>query len=463
MSQKIFVVAGLGYGDEGKGTITDFLVRQYSIENVIRYNGGSQAAHHVVTPEGKTHCFSQFGSGTFVPGVKTFLSKYVAVNPIGIELEEEVLQKSGVTDALDRLIVDEQCPIITPTNVLINQMLEVARGDNRHGSCGKGVGITLSDYEKFGERTLIARDLKSPAIAEEKFMMFWRMRLDQAEQLCDEQPQNAALRKYLSRMRNLNTDLYLERYAQFAQRVKIRSEARTLEAIAEGAVFEGAQGALLDAVHGFFPYVTRSRTTFVNADKLLTKAGCKENAHRIGVTRAYATRHGAGPFVTENPELSNIIPACHNGTNEWQGGFRLGWFDAVTLRYAIAAVGDVGSLAITNIDRLQVLHDVKICRGYKNLTADRITLEEDFVIDEANIIRDIKVRERDEARHRQLTALLSSMEPMYEDITFDRGFHGVRQYTDLIEESCDRGMSVESRGPTAREKRDRFSVFFRSS
>src|SRR5262249_12518219 len=114
-------------------------------------------------------------------------------------------------------------------------------------------------------------------------------------------------------------------------------------------LFEGAQGVLLDAERGFFPHVTPSRTTVENALGLIAESGAAGSPRRLGVLRAYATRHGPGPFVTHDAELQARLPEVHNVENPWQGPMRVGWFDAVAARYAMAATGGVDAIALTNL------------------------------------------------------------------------------------------------------------------
>jgi adenylosuccinate synthase len=121
---------------------------------------------------------------------------------------------------------------------------------------------------------------------------------------------------------------------------------------------------LLDQEWGFFPHVTRSTTTFANAETLLEDAGFRGEKRRIGLLRAYGTRHGAGPFPTETDTLA--VAPCHNAVNPWQGEFRTGWFDAVTARYALDVVGGVDLLALTNVDRLIGLEGLKAAVAYRN-------------------------------------------------------------------------------------------------
>src|SRR3989344_2017692 len=166
--KKAVLVGGLGFGDEGKGTTTEFLTGFYKAGVVIRYNGGAQAGHNVVLRDGRQHVFSQFGSGTFVPGVKTHLSRFVVVNPVSMFNEEKHLQRVGVTDAFQRTTIDEQATIVTPYHRIANQLAEISRGPNRHGSCGRGIGEAVSDRFKYRDKILLAGDLRDKNIIKDK-------------------------------------------------------------------------------------------------------------------------------------------------------------------------------------------------------------------------------------------------------------------------------------------------------
>src|SRR5258708_6711171 len=131
-----YLVAGLGYGDEGKGATVDFLARNPGARLVVRYNGGAQAGHNVVTSDGRHHTFSQFGSGTFVSGVWTFLSRYMMVNPLNMMLEEEGLRGLGVRGAFKRTLVDARALVTTPFQSVVNKILLKVSG--RNNSCGMG-------------------------------------------------------------------------------------------------------------------------------------------------------------------------------------------------------------------------------------------------------------------------------------------------------------------------------------
>src|ERR1700683_294605 len=139
------IVCGLGFGDEGKGAVTDYLCSQDSADPahaVVRFNGGAQAAHNVVTADGRHHTFAQFGSGSSTPGVRTHLSRFMLVDPLALAAESAHLASVGVGDALGRLSIDRDALLTTPYHRAANRAREKARGQDRHGSCGMGIGET---------------------------------------------------------------------------------------------------------------------------------------------------------------------------------------------------------------------------------------------------------------------------------------------------------------------------------
>lgn len=376
MSNRAIIVVGLGYGDEGKGTIVDWLTREYNADLIVRYNGGPQAAHNVVGTSGRHHTFAQFGSGMFAPGVKTFLSRHMLIDPIAMLWEEEALKNVGVPDAMERTFVDMNAIIISPWHRAANKLRELARGLDRHGSCGMGIGETKADilagkmmlcpYDILEESTLIDKLLHIQSYKREQmqkelpddltnakewdpFMFGYREIVDLAK----------IYKLWVEKLQgHLVASTFLQAYYQKGERT---------------AVFEGAQGVLLDERYGFHPYTTWSNTTTLNAEAMLQEISEKVDVKKVGVVRSYMTRHGPGPFVTEDKELAKkLLPReAHNATGAWQGEFRIGHFDVVALKYAVMAntisssIGKaLDALAITCLDSLPET-EMKLCMSYK--------------------------------------------------------------------------------------------------
>ena len=411
------IVADLGYGDAGKGTVVDWLCSPDGggpVHTVVRFNGGAQAGHNVVTPDGRHHTFAQFGSGTFIPGVRTHLSRFVLVDPLALAAEAEHLASVGVPDALGRLTIDRDALLVTPYHRAANRARELARGKNRHGSCGMGIGETASYALSHPADAPRVSDCAAPRTLGRKLTILLDYLTSQLGQL--DVPAGAGL---------------CDAYRAFAAAVPLVDSGYLRRLLRAGrAVFEGAQGILLDEWRGFHPYTTWSTTTFGNAQTLLAEAG--ESAIRLGVTRCYMTRHGPGPFVTEDPTLEIPEPHNHDGTESgrWQGRFRTGHLDVVALRYAVEVSGGVDAVALTHLDTA-IRQPLRLCRSYH--------------VDGRRLDRITPGPEHDLGWQEQLTKLLLRANPSYEDPGGD--------WPATVAELLNSPVALASYGPDATSKR----------
>lgn len=340
------VVVGLGFGDEGKGSTVDWLCATRDIRAVIRYNGGPQAAHNVVQPDGRHHTFAQFGSGSF-HRVPTHLSEYMLVNPFNIMKEDKHLRSLGVK-MLHEMTIAEGALLVTPYHVAANRTRETIRGRSRHGSTGQGIGETQAFAESDPDYAPRVGDLLRPHRLERKLNYLLEALKNELPLPDDLASPDKLVDQYVHLMGdevfNVVPDNFIDRLLD-----------------AGDCVFEGAQGVLLDRNFGFFPHVTRAVTTTENAMRLL--AGRK--SHTIGVTRTYHTRHGAGPFPTEDYETGILhLPEPHNGTGEYQGSWRVGALDLTLLEYACRAVRDIDTIMVTHMDRLD--QSIMATHGYED-------------------------------------------------------------------------------------------------
>lgn len=353
---RITLIAGLGFGDEGKGTITEYVVGSTGAEMVVRYNGGPQTAHNVVLADGRHHCFSQFGSGT-LRGAKTYLSEHVLVDPIALHSEAKHLKEIMGEDPYPYLIIDENAVLITPYHRVANRLREQARSV-KHGTCAVGLGEAREDSFRFPSfATARMKDLFHLPRLRDKLATVRERKL-------------AEFGKGADSFLDAPVDDYMPAYEALPplQITDVGILAMAAEKDDAHLVFEGAQGVLLDENDGFTPHVTWTCTTFHNATKLLCQTLTTEgDIKKIGVLRTYATRHGAGPFPTEKgvayPERAKLLAKEHNGHGIWQGNFRVGYFDAVSARYALECVGGVDEIALTHLDKTSFLP--KYCDEYK--------------------------------------------------------------------------------------------------
>lgn len=462
-AHKATIVVDLGFGDAGKGTIVDFLSRTGAVSTIVRFNGGAQAGHNVITPEGVHHTFSQFGSGSLVPYIRTHLSRFMLLDPVALINEANYLRSIGCGDMFVRLTVDENALVVTPFQKAANRIREVMRGLGNHGSCGMGIGETMADSIAFPDTSVHARDLRNIGTLTQKMRAIQEIK---REEFRDALP-------FLEHGFRIGSDTRIISDARapevFAQTLYDRSEyLRVVPSsyldflFASGSViFEGAQGVLIDEWHGFHPYTTWSTTTFANAEELLRDGHYDGPVQRLGVLRAYFVRHGPGPFPTEDPLLSVALPDIHNRKGRWQGNVRVGWFDAVLARYALEVCGGVDALAITNLDRFLRVDDRRISVGY-DVLRDAIGAKLSGII-EADItgpspyarVTRLKTKPdlTDLSYQEAMTAMLNVAKPIYQDAPRDN-----EQYLSLLEQRIGVPVGIESWGETALQKHFRLTA-----
>lgn len=342
------IVTDLGWGDAGKGSLSDYLCETRGYRLVVRYSGGAQAGHRVVRSDGREHVFRQYGSGTFT-GAHTFLSRYMLVDPLALARETDDLEALGVTSPLQLVHVSEDALVTTPLHAEANRREEMARGANRHGSCGRGIGKTREYGIAYPDDALYVGDLRSPLVTKAKLALM-------AGRLTD---------FGLSRFA-FDLDEFAQAYLRFTWSVDVLSDASMISAFRnEPAVFEGSQGVLLDESWGFPPYYTWTDTTPSKALLMLQEAGLQRSDSTVyGLTRSYATRHGAGPFPTQSSDMSFMLSDVTNPFNEWQREWRVGHLDLPLLEYALRACGnEVDALVVSCLDRIE---EDTVCVRYEN-------------------------------------------------------------------------------------------------
>lgn len=318
MIEKIDIVIGSAYGDEGKGATTNALSTPESV--VVRFNGGAQAGH-TVEHEGIRHVFSHFGAGT-LKGAKTYLSKYFVCNPFIFTKELIELDKMGL---VPQVYVDPQAYVTTPFDMTINRMLERKRGKDRHGSVGVGFGETIERSERYRPviyaGDMLKRDVYNRSVLQRKL-------------------KEIANEWYPQRCKELNIEceeIELTELSHFIKDCELFGREAKLAcdwpALGKHFVFEGAQGLMLDEDYGDFPHVTRSHCGLKNAMAMI---GDSEPLNIHYVTRTYTTRHGAGPFAHEldDKPYPDIVDNT-NVFNKHQEGLRFSYLNLDTIFPAI--------------------------------------------------------------------------------------------------------------------------------
>ena len=345
------VILGTQWGDEGKGKIVDLLTEQ--ADAVVRFQGGHNAGHTLVIGGQKT-VLHLIPSGVLRAGVQCLIGNGVVLSPEALLKEIDTLEDSGVP-VQDRLKISAACPLILPYHVALDQAREARRGENKIGTTGRGIGPCYED--KAARRALRLGDLRDPA------------RFGSAlEEVLDYH--NHVLAHYYG-VDTLDFSAVLDEALAHGERLmpmiadvtSLLHEYRKTQA---RLLFEGAQGSLLDIDHGTYPFITSSNTT---AGGTATGSGFGPLFldYVLGITKAYTTRVGSGPFPTELFDETGLRLAerGHEFGATTGRPRRCGWFDAVALRTAVN-INSVSGLCLTKLDVLDGLEEISVCVGYTN-------------------------------------------------------------------------------------------------
>jgi adenylosuccinate synthase len=419
---KNVIVIGTQWGDEGKGKIVDLLTDQ--AKAVVRFQGGHSAGHTLVIKCEKT-VLHLIPSGILRDGVQCLIGNGVVVSPQALVEEITMLESRGVPVS-SRLNISEACPLILPYHVALDHAREIARGNSKIGTTGRGIGPAYED--KVSRRGLRLGDL----LHRKRFAAKLGEVLDY---------HNFALKNYF-KVDTVDFQQVLDETLALGERIipliaDIPELLHQYQQQGDSVMFEGAQGALLDIDHGTYPYVTSSNTTAGNAG---TGSGVGPRAfdYVLGITKAYTTRVGSGPFPTELDDAygKHLAERGHEFGATTGRARRCGWFDAVALRRS-NNINSVSGLCITKLDVLDGLDTIRICVGYKCNDEERKTPP---VGEEA----------------------FASCTPIYEDTPgWKESTVGIKQYSDLpanaqaylkrIEEVAERPIDIVSTGPDREE------------
>ena len=351
MSARNVVVIGTQWGDEGKGKIVDWLTDR--AQGVVRFQGGHNAGHTLVVG-GKKTVLHLIPSGIMRPSVDCFIGNGVVVSPQALVAEMDELEAGGVPGVVARLSVSEACPLILPYHAALDAAREAAKGEKKIGTTGRGIGPAYED--KVARRAIRLQDLFDAQRFAEKLRELLAFH-------------NFVLKNYY-RQEEVSYQKTLDETLALAPRLAplIADVPRALyhaNRAGKNLLFEGAQGSLLDIDHGTYPYVTSSNCV-AGAAAAGAGIGPMHLHYVLGITKAYSTRVGGGPFPTE---LSDDMGERLRQRGQEFGATtgrprRTGWFDAAALKRSIQLNGCSG-LCITKLDVLDGVEAVKICVGYE--------------------------------------------------------------------------------------------------
>ncbi|QSB05294.1 adenylosuccinate synthase [Natronoglycomyces albus] len=344
------VVVGTQWGDEGKGKVTDLLGAD--MDYVVRYQGGNNAGHTVVTPDGKKYAIHLVPVGILTPGCIPVIGNGVVVDPKFLLSELDGLEAGGVD--VSNLRISADANLVMPHHRALDRVVERYLGSSRIGTTGRGIGPTYAD--KVARMGIRVQDLLDPKILQKKLELILREK-------------NQILVKVYNR-KAIDSDAVVAEYLQYGERLAPFIADTRLElnqALDEGknVLMEGAQATMLDVDHGTYPFVTSSNPTTGGACVGAGIAPSKIDTV-IGIIKAYTTRVGAGPFPSELFDEHGEFLLKKGGEYGVTTGRqrRCGWFDAVLGRYAVRVNG-ITDLFVTKLDVLSGLDRVPVCVGYE--------------------------------------------------------------------------------------------------
>ncbi len=416
------VVIGTQWGDEGKGKVVDWLTDH--AQGVVRFQGGHNAGHTLVIG-GKKTVLHLIPSGILRPGVRCYIGNGVVVSPQALLDELAMLENAGV-EVQGRLTISDACPLILPYHATLDQARESAKGEGKIGTTGRGIGPAYED--KVARRAIRLQDL----FHRERFAAKLGEVLDY---------HNFVLKQYFN-VRPVDFQKTLDQTLALAERFRpmVGDVPRLLFEAGkrgENLLFEGAQGTLLDVDHGTYPYVTSSNCV-AGAAAAGSGVGPQALHYVLGITKAYTTRVGGGPFPTElYDDVGKHLASRGNEFGATTGrARRCGWFDAAALKRSIQING-VSGLCVTKLDVLDGMETLQVGVGYR---VGKETL--DILPSGAEA--------------------LAECEPIYEEIPgWTESTVGIRRHQDLpknarnylkrIEETCGVPIDLISTGPDREE------------
>jgi adenylosuccinate synthase len=391
--KKNLAVVGAQWGDEGKGKIVDILSERYDC--VARYQGGHNAGH-TVSFGNRRHVLHLIPSGIFQPNVKCVIGGGVVLDPLALIEESQAIQEAMGISVEGRLFISNRCHLILPYHRVLEAAIEKQLGERRIGTTSRGIGPAYED--KMARRGLRVCDLISPETLPEKIRAL----------VVDKNRTLEAL-KY---PQTIDPEPICDSYARYGQHIKpfvLDTSVMLNELIRSGksVLFEGAQGTLLDVDHGTFPFVTSSNAS---AGGVSTGLGVSpKHVHSVvGVSKAYTTRVGAGPFPTESMDAAGELLRTRGNEYGSTTGRprRCGWYDGPAGRYA-TMINAMDSIVITKIDVLDAFAEIPFCVDYKY----KGSILKEFPAD---------------------TSVLAAVEPVYKNLPgWKKSLAGIKEWSQL--------------------------------
>ncbi|MEZ5560150.1 MAG: adenylosuccinate synthase [Pseudomonadales bacterium] len=416
------VVIGTQWGDEGKGKVVDLLTEQ--VAAVVRFQGGHNAGHTLVI-DGQKTVLHLLPSGILRPGVRCYIGNGVVLEPNALLDEVRALEARGVP-VRERLRISPACPLILPYHVKLDVARETARGSQKIGTTGRGIGPAYED--KVARRGVRLGDL-----------FYWQ---GFAAKLAEVMEYHNFMLVNYYKTEPVSFEATLAQCKEVAEQLEpmvadIVPLLHELREAGENILFEGAQGALLDIDLGTYPFVTSSNTT-AGGTAVGSGFGPRYLDYVLGITKAYATRVGSGPFPTElfDDVGRRLGERGHEFGSTTGRPRRCGWFDAVALRQAVQ-INSISGLCLTKLDVLDGLETIRICVDYENSDRSRglARFSSEYYADIQPVYEDLPGWEGSTAGIKRLAELPAN----------------ARAYIERIEEAVAASIDIISTGPDRHE------------
>lgn len=463
----IVVVSPLGIGEETKGATVEWLTDYLHAHTVIR-SGGCQSGHHLVRSDGREQMLSHFGSGVF-DGATTFL-KHMVINPVDLYTEAEELELLGVENPLQKIIIADDCITITPFHGALSRLHEISRGKNKKGTIGMGVGEAIYESHNIPDISIRARDfLGDQQLLLAKVQKIRELKVLEAYKLFTTYPflqsDTQALHELAILENESLTETVVQSYVLLAKLVKIVNDSYIDELISQSGaiVCEPSHGALLHPRYGFVPHVTQIDPTTQNVMETISQHPHDKKVIRLGVSRSYMTRHGAGPLVSYSRIMTDVIKETHNAAGSWWlGEFRNGYYDRVATDYALQISGGIDTfsgLVLSFMDKVRQFTTWPVVETYTYMGEIPADIDDYFELKDGKITRIIKHPDDGTDRHldhqRRLTELLKNCKPEVKILKPENGKPLDEVFIKYVENTFHIPVVAVSYGPTKEDRKTR--------
>lgn len=456
--KKVYTVTDLGGGDGGKGGVIHKLVSLSSKPKWIIKVGGAQGSHGVKTSKGESFNFSQFGCGTF-EGVKSFISENFVASPIGILNEADALRyENGINNIFDLLFVHENVLCSTPYHGIASRLKELSLKDNPRSIVGTGTGETFFDQGLYPSHAIYMQDLRDNLKLKNKLQLARDQKIEEVKNLNFLGKDNTLVQEELDKLYSPGfLDWILEQFQSLSKKLNIVSSDFLKNDILDKdgiSIIESSHGVLTDYLYGLQPHVTKLRTLpQITSWSMLKECNYSGDIVRLGVTRAYQIKHGSGPFVSEDKDMTEaLFQEELKNVDRFRGSIRTGALDITMLKYAIDLCDFQGrnfdAICLTWFDSMIQLGRWNICESYKNF-------DNKFFSEDGKILISEKLNDKQIQYQKALTQSLFDCIPVLRKVNLNKNLNQnelINLVQDVLGNYLDIPVRMLGLGPTEKDK-----------